>query len=227
PLHTVLNCTRELADDFAGKLNRFSDKDGNNPTLSAGIAIVHHTEPLQESLETMRRAEKEAKSVDGKNALAITLSKRSGSDATIKGSWRSDSNTNKSFDERLKWFVYLHLAELLPSGVAHELRNLWLRFRDETDSQGKIKSGFEKIVKKEAFRIIKRKKTPDGRRNVSDEIFDQLKEFIEGSDLSVESLAKEIIVAKEFYKAYEQSDITAHEFAKENGFLQKEVEGNE
>lgn len=231
PLHTVLDCTRKLANKFREDLKSFDfiDEKTNEeikPTLSAGIAIVHHTEPLQESLEAMRNAEKEAKKVKGKNALAIILSKRSGADTTIKGSWANDSETDKSFDQRLKWFIYLHLAELLPSGVAHELRDLWLRFRDENSSQGKIKTGFDEIVRKEAFRIIKRKKTPDGRRNISDEIFDELKDFVEISDLSVESLAKEIIVAKEFYKAYKQAGVTAQEFAERNGFQKGENEND-
>ena len=56
-------------------------------TLSIGIAIYHHLEPLNDALELARNAEKIAKKVDGKNALAITLSKRGSGDRTITGSW--------------------------------------------------------------------------------------------------------------------------------------------
>ncbi|MFV0389081.1 MAG: type III-B CRISPR-associated protein Cas10/Cmr2, partial [Pyrinomonadaceae bacterium] len=149
PLHTVLECTRKLADKFAVDLKGFKDDKDNSPTLSAGIAIVHHTEPLQESLETMRRAEKEAKSVDGKNALAITLSKRSGSDTTIKGSWENDRNTKMSFDERFKWLIQLQTDEALPHGVAYELRDLWLKL-------GSVPS-LEEVMKADASRILIRK----------------------------------------------------------------------
>jgi CRISPR-associated protein Cmr2 len=226
PLHTVLHCARELAEKFNYALSqneKFKDTDGNFPTLSAGIAIVHHTEPLQESLETMRKAEKEAKKVKGKNALAIILSKRSGADTTIKGSWDDDRNSGKSFDERLKWFIYLHLAELFPSGAAHELRDLWIRFRDSSDSQGRIKSGFENLVKNEAFRIINRKNLSDGKTKVSDVVLLKLKNFIEHSSLSVQDLAKEIIVAKEFAKASKESGLSAEEFAVKNKLKEDEI----
>ena len=73
PLHTALECTRKLADQFKATL------DGA-PTLSAGLAIVHHLEPLSEALTLARKAEKAAKAIPGKNALAVTLSKRSGSE---------------------------------------------------------------------------------------------------------------------------------------------------
>lgn len=219
PLHTVLGCARALAEDYKTKLSadeRFVDSEGNPSTLSVGIAIYHHTQPLQDALMTMRNAEKEAKSVKGKNALAIILSKRSGSDTTIKGSWGNDGQTEKSFDERLKWFIYLHLAEALPSGVAFELRDLWLRFRDESSSKGDVLPGFEKIVKAEAYRIIKRKKAEGGKKEISNEVLTDLRRFIDKSQISIEHLAKEIIVAKELAKAYKQSGMSAKEFALEN-----------
>src|SRR5947199_280483 len=36
PLHTVLQCAKELADNFRQELNEFKDDNGNSPTLSAG-----------------------------------------------------------------------------------------------------------------------------------------------------------------------------------------------
>lgn len=185
-------------------------KEEIKPTLSAGIAIVHHTEPLQESLETMRRAEKEAKSVKGKNALAIILSKRSGSDTTIKGSWANDRKTDKSFDKRLQWFIQLHLDEALPDGVAYELRDLWLRFKD--------KKSLEKPMLADAMRILKRKYSNQGTNKVSKEILDKIEVLTGNQDtsiqdlkdkLSLEDLFNEIIVARDFAKAYKQAGVNA------------------
>lgn len=218
PLHTVLDCTRELADEFAKKLNRFSDKDENYPTLSAGIAIVHHTEPLQESLVTMRNAEKEAKSVKGKNALAIILSKRSGADTTIKGSWSDDRETGKSFDERLKRFIYLHLADALPDGLAYEIRDLWIRFQDDMGKPA-VREG---LLKAETLRILKRKKSQSGTKQIDEKVFDYLEDLIKKISFSTEDkwtlidLANEVIVARDFAKVYKQAGINAEKFAKEN-----------
>ena len=66
------------------RLKTLQDKDGKSPTLSVGVAIIHHLQPLREALELARSAEKSAKHVKDKNALAITISKRSGSDFTIR-----------------------------------------------------------------------------------------------------------------------------------------------
>ncbi len=201
PLHTVLGCSRELSDKFAKDLKGFKDVKNISPTLSAGIAIVHHTEPLQESLAIMRNAEKEAKLVDGKNALAITLSKRSGADTTVKGSWVDDRKTGKSFDERFKWFIQLHLDDALPDGVAFELRDLWVRFSN-------IPS-LRKAMEADAVRILNRKKSEQGLSKVSKDILGKLEVLILNKDLSLEDLANEIIVARDFKKAYKQAGKSA------------------
>lgn len=217
PLHTILDCAKELSIAFAEKLSanpKFVDKENNHPTLSVGVAIYHHTEPLQDALATMRRAEKEAKSVKGKNALAIILSKRSGVDTTIKGSWKKDRETEKSFDERLKWFIQLHLDDALPDGVAYELRDLCLRFQDL--EKRTVLPGYEKLLKAETIRILKRKKSEGGKKDIDEKVFKDLETFIEKISLTdkgeekakwtLEDLANEIIVARDFARAYKQAN---------------------
>lgn len=56
-------------------------------TLSVGIAIVHHLEPLSEALKAARLAEKEAKAVKGKDAWCISRVTRSGSPLTRAARW--------------------------------------------------------------------------------------------------------------------------------------------
>lgn len=208
PLHTVLKCSGDLATSFADGLKGFVDKDGNTPTLSAGVAIVHHTEPLQESLETMRRAEQVAKAVDGKNALAVILSKRSGVNTTIKGKWVNDRNTGKAFDERLRWFIQLHLDDALPDGVAYEIRDLWLRFKDTEN--------MEIPMRKEAVRILRRKRSNHGLTRVSQEILDHMEPLVMQTEFSLEDLANEIIVARDFANVHKQvGEQAVHEMKKE------------
>jgi CRISPR-associated protein Cmr2 len=200
PLHTVLDCAKELAVQFTQNLSkdtRFVDESRNPPTLSVGVAIVHHTEPLQDSLATMRDAEKDAKSVKGKNALAVILSKRSGADTPIKGSWGNDRGTGESFYERLRWFIQLHLDDALPDGVAYELRDLWLRLKELPT---------QTPMRKESVRILQRKYSNQGLSKVSKNILGKLEGLIQSKDVSLADLANEIIVARDFAKAYKQAN---------------------
>src|SRR5205085_5044586 len=133
-------------------------KDGKSPTLAVGIAVGHHLDPLQDTLNLAREAEKAAKKlVPGKNALAIMVSKRSGADWLVKGSWCDSAADENALDNRLNYFIYLHLAEALPRGVGHELRDAALHLRDSEDEVMK------KALRAEARRIIKRKRTKEGK----------------------------------------------------------------
>lgn len=196
PLHTALQCARRLAQRFKADLNEFrlseGDDEGNRltPTLSVGIAISHHIEPLSDALYLARKAEKIAKDA-GRNALAITLSKRSGVDRTVKGHW------NK-IDERLDRFVWLHRAEAVPDGAAYELHDLALRLEG-------VKRA---ALNSEAVRILKRKRAEEGQRPLADSVLNELKQFIEDPDLTIEQLADELIIAREFASATSQAGIS-------------------
>lgn len=56
-------------------------------TASAGIMIAHHLTPLSIALEEARRAEKAAKALKDKNAVCVTLLKRSGSPLVARSKW--------------------------------------------------------------------------------------------------------------------------------------------
>jgi len=58
-------------------------------TASAGIALAHHLSPLDAVLAQARRAEREAKNVDGKDAVCVTLMRRGGEHTTARGRWAS------------------------------------------------------------------------------------------------------------------------------------------
>ncbi len=83
PLHTALQCAAKLATEFCNELDPFKSGEGERPTLSVGIAVVHHLHPLSSALDIARAAEKTAKKIPGKNALAITIRKRSGGEYTL------------------------------------------------------------------------------------------------------------------------------------------------
>jgi CRISPR-associated protein Cmr2 len=174
PIHRVLACAEKLSAKFKELLKAFLDESGSTPTLSVGIAIVHHLELLSEALNVARRAEKKAKGYkkkkDGKwlkkNALAIMVSKRSGETYDIAGQWRD-------LDSFLGQLVLFYRDEVIPKGTAYELRESALRLRAErlclnpeedahkieheleTDSQKKIHP--RDVLLAEAGRILSRK----------------------------------------------------------------------
>ncbi|WP_029214553.1 type III-B CRISPR-associated protein Cas10/Cmr2 [Kallotenue papyrolyticum] len=196
PLHTVLQCARELHRRFEEIINppgqppRFTDGHGAPPTLSVGIAIVHYIEPLGDALALARAAERVAKRVPDKNALAITLSKRSGADITVQGRWGE-------LDTRLEQFVILHRLDALPDGAAFQLRDLAERL---TPKQGQPTLPSQAALA-EAKRIIGRKQP---RRGQDEKLADATRQAIysalaagHGHALAtIRVVADELIVAR-------------------------------
>lgn len=151
PLHTALQCARKLATDFSDSLKGFENAKGEKPTLSVGIAIVHHLYSLRDALNLARAAEKKAKSVTDKNAVAITLSKRSGADCTVVGKW-------DNLDKYLENIITCFRSDGIPHGTAYELRDLGLRLIDSTQSHSDDqKKVLQKAIQAEAKRILERK----------------------------------------------------------------------
>ncbi len=148
PLHNVLPCVKGLSTAFKDCLNDFKDKDGKKPTLSVGVAIVHHLSLLSEALEQARSAERVAKAVSGKNALAIKLCRRSGEEYTISGHWGN-------LDVYLEKLIVHYQAKRIPAGLPYDLRESLLRltaFKDEEYAEKLIMA-----IKADAKRILERK----------------------------------------------------------------------
>jgi len=80
PLHQLLPAIQELRRLFGERMKGY---DG--VTFSCGVAVAHALDPLSETLEAARSAEKAAKAVKGKNAVAITIIPRSGAPVSING----------------------------------------------------------------------------------------------------------------------------------------------
>jgi CRISPR-associated protein Cmr2 len=74
--------------DFAEKLNPiFKEKVGENASVSAGIVIGHQKDNLAYLLDEARKAEKKAKSVEGKSAFCITVIPRGGGPVSFWAKW--------------------------------------------------------------------------------------------------------------------------------------------
>lgn len=187
PLHTALECAKRLEKAFRDHLQKYKAKNKNgreiSPTLSIGIAVTHHLEPLADALELARTAEKEAKKVDGKNGLAIIASKRSGADRLISGKWHI-------FDRRLNQLIGFVQADEISAGIAYELQELHrILAKTGIPAQG---------LADEALRIVGRKKKSGGEAKVSDNIKKAFRQWLATEGIPVEELAKEMIIAGMF-----------------------------
>ena len=161
-----------------------------------GLAVAHHLEPLSDALELARRAEKAAKNVDGKNALAVVVDKRSGASRIAAGTWGT-------LDVRLGQFIAWYRADALPDGAAYQLRDLSLRLESSDTASDKDKETLQKAKYFEALRILKRKRKPGGAEEMDTSISKILETILTRDKLSVAELADELIIAKIFADAME------------------------
>lgn len=200
-LHKVLEYADKLAKDFKDKLTEFKYDNSKSPTLSVGIAVVHHLEPLEDALELVRKAEKQAKQVKDKNALAVVVDKRSGASRIANGTWGT-------LDKRLKTFINWHRRNAIPDGAAYELRDLAYRLEIPENAIEELKRNLTDAKEKEAKRILGRKKKDFGGSAIDESTLNKLSEFLrqieetkKDDEESVAILADELIIAKIFADA--------------------------
>lgn len=195
PVDKALRCADALEKKFRNELGKFFAADKKtSPTLSVGIVIAHHLDPLSDVLKLAKDAESTAKKdVADKNGLAVTLSKRSGIDRTIVAKF-------SDLYERLTELKKMFDAKLISAGTAYELQELHRILLGTTIPP-------EGIVQ-EALRILERKKESDGKK-ISDGTKTKLTTWIK--DISLHDLANEMIIAKSFADGTESSTGQAQE----------------
>lgn len=122
PVMSVVQCADALRVRFFDTMSRALANlpDVAVPTLSIGVAIVHHLEPLDNVRELAKAAEGEAKRT--RNSLAIILDKRGAAPRMVSGRWPVDTEgvpgRATSLKERLfQWAKLLQVSEL-PGGTA-------------------------------------------------------------------------------------------------------------
>jgi len=100
---------------------------GPAASASIGIAIAHHLQPLDTTLQAMREAERAAKETYDRNALCIHLLKRSGEEVRVGGRWFYESvpqDTVAMITDICKRFKSGQLAMKLAHVVFEEARTL-------------------------------------------------------------------------------------------------------
>ncbi len=188
PLHRALEYVEQLEKAFREQMQAFKGQKGGeifSPTLSTGLVIAHYLEPLSDVLELARQAEREAKSVPGKNGLAITLSKRGGADRTARGKMQD-------LYPRLCQLIEFTRAQSISARAAYELQELH-RALGEAGVTG---DG----LAKETLKIIARKREARSSTPVSAEVKNAFIRWLDPSQVAVplDELATEMIIARIF-----------------------------
>lgn len=138
PINKLVECAKAVKDQFAATMDKiFQDTElalqGEKPSFSAGVAIVHHKCPLDQALNLARKAESMAKTDGGRDALAIIQSKRSGSDVIICDKWEGLGEGRRGLISRLESMITLWNEEKLPGTLAFQLRQAQVQTGDGLD----------------------------------------------------------------------------------------------
>jgi len=194
PLHHALDCAIDLENTFKLRiLFPYIDPASSArvfPTLSVGLAIAHHLDPLAEVLELAREAEEKAKRVQGKNGFAVTLSRRSGVERTIMGKFQSTSS-------RLKQLIKYHQQNAVSKGTAYEFQQLYCELGG--------KKTLQNALEQEAIRILNRKRTSGNEEKVDDTIIKIFLQWMEEDKGDLRKLANEMIIANIFAQTYDMA----------------------
>jgi CRISPR-associated protein Cmr2 len=204
PLHTALACARALASDFEGRMARALEDLGveNRPSLSVGLGISHHLEDMADARALAQRAERAAKAVPGKNALAIVAQLRSGGRISVAGSWSPPSG--EALDVRMAGWIHHLRADELPGKAAHDLAAAVASLR--AVSGGSRIS--DDVIRSVANRVWRRKRAAHGTDDLSVSVGERMERALEGANAfhAVDTLVAELHLAALFATAMDAAN---------------------
>jgi CRISPR-associated protein Cmr2 len=154
--------------------------------LSAGIAIAHALEPLDEVRELARQAFKHAKEQPRKDAVSIVVCPHSGAPVEATGAW-------KAMDQSLADITSAFKKDELSFGFAHELQELL----DRTAG-----GDLDGVLPQMAKAIAGKKKENSRALGLIDSVNDG-KEYSDGKEYrkELQKLTNRILVARKIAKA--------------------------
>lgn len=205
PLHTVLPCARALHDAFQRTTARAmegADPSGPRPTLSVGVAITHHLTDMADARALAQRAEKLAKARDGKDALAILVDKRSGSELSLVAGWAEVPEV------RMERWIRLLGLDVIPDKAVFDLEDAMAPLLvGEPGSGSRDGRDLNDVAAALAKRVLVRKQFDDESPLASDvtSIREELtRRFDEASNVrdAVVALSEELQIARAFLPAY-------------------------
>lgn len=168
PVTNLLTCAQRLQDRFAAQIKsvmhqyKIAENVLPQPSISMGAVVAHFRESLQDALDCARETTKQAKRF--RNALAISVVKRSGGDTTVVGHWQH-------FVPHMQAVANLWHDRAIPHGYVYDIQQMIDRLVPDTNSQ-KNASQLRAIIRLESVRILKQKRisNTDGVLRVFDDV---------------------------------------------------------
>lgn len=150
-LEKALDGADALVQQYKGIFQDWEQRDADGNllpfTLSAGIAIAHHLHPLDAVLAAARDAEKKAKNRYGRNALCVSVLKRSGEPILVGSHWQAGGQRIVNL---VKNAAEDFAKERLASRFVYE-------FSDQVQALGKVEPPMLQSLLK---RLLKRHRNP-------------------------------------------------------------------
>lgn len=197
PLHTIVDCADAIRKKFSESMETIYSElklSGDQPTFSIGVAVVHHSMPLDQALNTARKAESIAKNEGGRNALAMIQSKRGGGDLTVHDKWEIPNA--EGIVSRFGAICDLYQSEKLPATLGYQLRRARIDAGDDLkfkmSDDGKITVPLN-AASASVIRIFDQKEHSDALRTL---LLHQT---------SIRKLSDELVVARQIANAQKMS----------------------
>lgn len=186
PVHQCLQAARHIRQLFIDHMKAAVSGELPRPTFSIGIAIVHMVEPLEESLQLARSAEKMAK--ERRNELALHFKKRNGSEE-LKVSLSFEGDPVGDVELLQKLFR----AESLSSSFAYELRQLHMEYKSLAVNDVLPGPVLQGLIEKELLRVLLKKKpstmsTEDTKAEIYTNILNIFNRLVERESETVQSV---------------------------------------
>lgn len=164
PVESSVQCAQLLAAAFESTVAKqlATPTNSERPTLSVGLVIAHHLDPLTDVIELSHKAEHAAKKY--RNALAVLVSKRSGGEYLASGTWGT-------FDRTLTRLTEAFQHNRLPKGLPHELARIAVHTKGMIDDRKLIEIA-------ELRRVLERKRVGHGDAHVDDHTIKSLVDLI-------------------------------------------------
>jgi CRISPR-associated protein Cmr2 len=178
----------------------------HRPTLSVGLALVHHLEPMGEALSVARDAERHAK-LAGRNALAIKAVPRGGAPYEASAQWPSEAQPEGLVERLHAWMGWLE-SGALPRGVSHDLMTAADLF-DERQGPQSATLDLDGPFKAYVTQVIQQKRSRGGQDTAGEAPIEAIYAYFEGCQGAedrhqrVLQLAHELEIARFFKRAYE------------------------
>ncbi len=187
PFDLALGCARSLYESFKEVVSR-------ELTLSVGIAVGHFMDPLEDHLERVRQAEKDAKEPD-RNGLAVHFYPHSGAPLKLRSQWTSN------LDGTLARLAELHLADRIPDKAGYQLRELSTAYETWPQGTDEDKEKLRSAITGDVRRLIGRKRRSEG--DATSPLEEHFTDVATAQD--VRRLAEQVIFARRLANVIAQS----------------------